>query len=60
MPRKPLPRIANLLPKDARDALIAASTLPDPHARKSAVQQAIERAQRRYPHLFNTHQGVAP
>lgn len=54
MKRKPLPKQSNLLPKDARDALIAAAQVPYTHARKIAVQEAIDRAKRKYPHLFNT------
>lgn len=46
--------ISSLLPKDARDALVAASQLSNPRQRQQAVQEAIERAQRRYPHLFKT------
>lgn len=51
-----LPKPANVLPKDARDALIAASQLRDPREKQRAVQAAIERAQRRYPQLFKLNE----
>jgi ABC-type iron transport system FetAB ATPase subunit len=50
---------STLLPTDARDALVAASQLRNPTDRKRAVQEAIERAKRRYPQLFNV-KGVTP
>lgn len=52
-PKKRVPaKPCNVLPKDARDALIAASQLPNERQRQLAVQEAIERAQRRYPQFF--------
>lgn len=44
--------VSELLPKDARDALVAASQLRDERVRAAAVQAAIECAQRRYPQFF--------
>jgi hypothetical protein len=57
--RAPLPKVSGLLPPDARDALVAASKLPEPR-RTKAVQEAIERAQQKYPHLFNFDEEVSP
>lgn len=50
---------STVLPTDAREALVAASQLSNPTERKRAVQEAIERAQRRYPQFFNV-KGVTP
>lgn len=50
---------SGLLPTDAREALVAASQIRNATERKRAVQEAIERAQRRYPQLFNV-KGVTP
>lgn len=46
------PKVCNVLPADARDALVAASRLPDPRERQRAIEAAIERAQRRHPQFF--------
>jgi hypothetical protein len=46
------PKVCQVLPPDARDALVAASRLPDPHERQRAIEAATERAQRRYPQFF--------
>lgn len=54
MTHEPLPRVSTLLPKDARDALIAASQIRNPRDRSIAVQEAAERAKRRYPQFFQT------
>jgi len=52
--KKPLPKFVSHLPPDAREALVAASKLRVPNERKREVQAAIERTQRKYPHLFKT------
>ena len=52
------PTISTLLPKDAREALIAASAIRDTRERARAIQAAIERAQRRYPQHFKLTQGA--
>lgn len=45
-----------VLPADAQSALMSAASTPvprdDPRARQRAIDQAIERIQLKYPHLF--------
>ncbi|HHV49103.1 MAG TPA: hypothetical protein GXX56_09120 [Rhodocyclaceae bacterium] len=50
--------VSNLLPEDARRALINAAQTPitraDPLARVKAIEKAIERVKREYPQFFQT------
>ncbi|SDH41882.1 hypothetical protein [Propionivibrio dicarboxylicus] len=48
------PKPCDFLPPDAREALIAASKIPQPIARRIAMQEATERAQRKYPQFFQS------
>lgn len=52
------PTVCGLLPPDARDALIAASQLPNQRDRQLAIQEATERAQRKYPEFYQTIKGA--
>jgi hypothetical protein len=52
--RKIIPQHSTLLPADARQMLIAAASVPNLKERQRAVQEAIERVQRRYPQHFQT------
>lgn len=56
--RRPQPPVSTTLPKDVRDALVAASQLRGEKERQKAVQEAIERAQIKYPHLFKHYEGA--
>lgn len=51
-----VPVISTLLPKDARERLIAASKVGTPGApsilRDRAINHAMQEAKRQYPHLF--------
>ena len=49
---------SNAAPLWTSDALVAASQLPSPRERQAAIQEAIERAQRKYPQFFNFTQGA--
>lgn len=53
---KPAPTVANVLPIDARDALVIASTTrntrSDPLARQKAIEAATQRAKLLYPRFF--------
>lgn len=46
--------VAKTLPPDVRDALVAASRVLPERDRPAAIEEAIGRAKRRYPHLFQT------
>lgn len=50
---QPTSKQSSLLPVDIRDELVKASKLRDPRERQAAVQEATERAQRRYPQFFS-------
>lgn len=54
MTKEPIPQTSTLLPKDARDALFAASQIANPRERSIAVQAATERIKKRYPQFFKT------
>lgn len=56
---EPIPSTSVLLPRDAREELIAAAQIKNPRERAVAVQQAVERAQRHYPQFFNLEEGAA-
>jgi len=56
-----IPQTSTLLPKDARDALFAASQIANPRERSIAVQKATERIKKRYPQFFKPeNEGVTP
>lgn len=57
--KKRMPPVSTVLPKDAREALIEASQITNQRERWRAIEAATERAQWRYPHLFN-QEGVTP
>lgn len=48
----PYQAISKLLPRDARDALVLASRVPDERDRRLAVDAAIDRVKSRYPQFF--------
>jgi hypothetical protein len=48
--------VSTLLPKDVRDELVAASKVTDSGTRLLMVEQAIERARRKYPTYFQQEQ----
>lgn len=55
MPNKqppPLVGMSMMLPKEVRDALAAASALPDFMDRRRAIEDVIERAKRNFPQYF--------
>lgn len=56
MTKEPIPQTSLLLPKDARDALFAASQIANPRERSIAVQAATERIKKRYPQFFKTEE----
>lgn len=58
MSLKPTDKVSNHLPKDVRDALVAASKIRDPKEKQAAVQEAIERAQIKYPQFFKHYEGA--
>jgi len=45
--------IANQLPPAARDLLVLASQVPDPHERRIAIDAAIDKVKQRNPELFH-------
>lgn len=50
--------VSNLLPRDARDALVMAGRVPDERDRRLAVDAAIDRVKSRYPQFFKHDEGV--
>lgn len=54
--RKPVPTVANVLPPDARDALVKAAAtkndIADKLRRQKAIEKATQRAKFQYPHHF--------
>lgn len=61
MTHEPIPTTSMLLPKDAREALFAASQIENPRERSIAVQAATERIKKRYPQFFKPeNEGVTP
>lgn len=54
--REPVPFVANVLPADARDALVRAAATrnppTDPLRRQIAIEEATKRAKFQYPHHF--------
>lgn len=58
MSLKPTQKVSTHLPKDAREALVAASKIRDPKEKQKAVQDAIERTQVKYPQFFKHYEGV--
>lgn len=48
----PLPLPVAILPKEARDLLIAATRVRSEHARRIAIDAAIDTVKLRYPNYF--------
>jgi hypothetical protein len=46
----------NQLPPAARDLLVIASQVPDPHERRLAIDHAIDRVKARFPEFFRPTQ----
>lgn len=47
------PAIADQLPAPARDLLVLASQVKDPHERRIAIDRAIDVAKARFPEFFH-------